>query len=43
LWFVTSADGMPGWSLYPSQKLQLCGKSRRITNLVINDQLGQIG
>jgi hypothetical protein len=36
--FVTSADGMPGRSLYPSQKWQPCGTSRRITNLEINDQ-----
>src|SRR5216683_8180924 len=35
VWFVTSADGMPSRSLYPSQKWQTCGKSRRSTNLEI--------
>jgi hypothetical protein len=30
-----SADGMPCRSLYPSQKWQTCGESRRSTNLEI--------
>ncbi len=35
VWFVTSADEMPSRSLYPSQKWQTCGESRRSTNLEI--------
>jgi len=34
VWFVTSADEMPSRSLYPSQKWQPCGESRRSTNHV---------
>jgi len=30
---------MPGWSLYPSQKWQMCGESCCSTNLEINNQL----
>jgi hypothetical protein len=31
MWIVTSADEMPSRSLYPSQKWQTCGESRRST------------